>query len=1101
MVRKSTWSSIALLLVLPLGCALDTDPDVPDDEGPETASVAQDLIANPDSASLAAPGDYDGDGGTDISVKGSNGIWYIDFQANGFGGRWDAAYPGYGGAAATPVPADYDGDGLTDISIKDTSGFWGIDYAWNGFGSFDQFLFGYGFADAVPVPADYDGDGLADLSIKDAGGLWAVDWAADGFHGWNDPVGGYGDASWVPVPGKYDSDTKADRAIKNASGQWFIDDSSNGWGKKLCGFCPVTRWDHTYSGYGNGSAIPNAADYDNDGHADLSVTGLNWYIDLWAPSYSFGAWDYPNTGYPGHFAASMKAVPGDYDGDLQTDLAWKDNATGQWFIDYQANGFKTTAPYHDVVVGTTARPMYDPAAPYIYETRIYDPNGNQLVTNGAATLTIGVRYNVLAVVQPGSNDYNAGVEANPALGIPRALNFENQTVEGAAGLILGQSCSSHAQCNAGDQLAAHECNLATGRCNTHRWFSITCSEAGSFPLGFQMRDAYPLDEPWGGTGNAFNPDYGIRVLCAAPATGLSGRVTQRTLSGGVYKPGTSGIDGVTVSIPGFPVVTTSGGGNWSMPGITGGPHRVTFNPPSGSQLSGAVAVNVRVPAGQGTRVDVSMEKKFTLPTGSSYTTFIDYSRGRTVFHTVDVATQFASVKTELAPKNGDGLNKTQVQVASQFGAGARVVLNGSYFIPAGPVGYFASATSAPDTMSYVPSWVPDGGPGRMYPTDAPAQSPRITLERPRYGSGFEIPVSFEGLSGASDERIALAPVGAPLSTVTALVPSSGKRGAHAFASVPPGTYVARVLRNNNTQLTAQSATFGVGRSGGEVRVTTDSMYFSPAGNLVVSYRGIPFGGGQVSIAPAGSSTAGPPVGGVPAGAGSGNLVLPVPTTAGLYEARAWVNGSLVGASNTFTVAAPMEPLLQAPLLAITGTGITQNVRIVQNTPSNFFSNVDPWTLFGGLIALYDTAPRDNVNDISFGFQCWPMLLGNGKVIASEHPDTFRFDPAWARTGAGVNGSHLFLVIADGEGIHGRHGATFNQMGEFFRDSLFVTDAMNFDGGLSTLMVLWDATTNQPRAINTITGEDGRIQTNPHTAAIQSTPGAYGSVDNILRVGQ
>ena len=335
------------------------------------------------------------------------------------------------------------------LSVKDNTGFWGIDYAWNGFGTWDVMAHGYGYSDAVPVPADYDGDGMVDMSSKDSSGFWGIDFASDGFAGWNDWQWGYNDATWVPVPGKYDSDTKADRAIKNAAGEWYIDDSSNGYGGRLCKFCLVGKWDHKYAGYGDGSAIPNAADYDSDGHSDLSITGVNWFIDSWAPSYSYGAWDYPNTGFPGHSSTSMTAVPGDYDRDGQTDLAWKNNSTGYWYIDFRNNGYATSSPYYDTAFSTTSRQIYNLSQPYIYATVIYGPDGLPVtVGNGQAQLSMGVRYTVDVVVQPGHPQYayTAGVEANPSLRVPKSLNLENQPWGSGAGPIPTNSCSSDANC-------------------------------------------------------------------------------------------------------------------------------------------------------------------------------------------------------------------------------------------------------------------------------------------------------------------------------------------------------------------------------------------------------------------------------------------------------------------------------------------------------------------------------------------------------------------------------------------------------------------------------------------------------------------------------
>jgi hypothetical protein len=93
---------------------------------------------------------------------------------------------------------------------------------------------------------------------------------------------------------------------------------------------------------------------------------------------------------------------------------------------------------------------------------------------------------------------------------------------------------------------------------------------------------------------------------------------------------------------------------------------------------------------------------------------------------------------------------------------------------------------------------------------------------------------------------------------------------------------------------------------------------------------------------------------------------------------------------------------------------------------------------------------------------------------------------------------MHLVVADGEGVHGGSGATGNQIGEFFRDVLGASTAMNFDGGLSTEMILRGA--NGPRRVNTITGEDSSIDIDPLIRTVRTEDGSTGSVFNYLRAG-
>ncbi len=90
------------------------------------------------------PGDYDGDGKTDIAIyHAGTGAWWI-IPSSGT----EAYGVGWGGSGFTPVPGDYDGDGKTDVAIyQGSDGGWLIIY------SSDGSYYGIGWGgDASDVP-------------------------------------------------------------------------------------------------------------------------------------------------------------------------------------------------------------------------------------------------------------------------------------------------------------------------------------------------------------------------------------------------------------------------------------------------------------------------------------------------------------------------------------------------------------------------------------------------------------------------------------------------------------------------------------------------------------------------------------------------------------------------------------------------------------------------------------------------------------------------------------------------------------------------------------------------------------------------------------
>jgi len=213
---------------------------------------------------IPVPGDYNGDGKTDIAAwRPETGDWWVLYDPT------TDTYPpdsylkqnwGSGALGDIPVPGDYDGDGKTDLAVwRKGDGTWRISYSGGG-----VLVQQWGVAKDYPVPGDYDGDGKTDLAVWRPwnGGDWYIINSQTGLQTqihW----GGWGD---IPVPGDYNGDGKTDIAAwRPGTGDWWVlyDPTTDTY--------PPGSYLKQNWGSGALGDIPVPGDYDGDGKTDLAV--------------------------------------------------------------------------------------------------------------------------------------------------------------------------------------------------------------------------------------------------------------------------------------------------------------------------------------------------------------------------------------------------------------------------------------------------------------------------------------------------------------------------------------------------------------------------------------------------------------------------------------------------------------------------------------------------------------------------------------------------------------------------------------------------------------------------------------------------------------
>jgi hypothetical protein len=371
-------------------------------------------------------GDYNGDGKTDMFIKGYGtyrGLYVANLNGDGFYRPFMANGTGVVGGidawvcepTAKVYPGDYNGDGKTDLFVKGYGTYRGL-YLANTTGTgfncvFSSDLDSVGGTDSEPFltdadanvyVGDYNGDGKSDLFVKGYNtyrALYLMNSSGTGFNraflGYTNDEGGIDVEPFLTSPdaqvytGDYNGDGKTDLFVKGYGTYrilYLANSSGTGFTRPFMG---------DYDGVGGTDSEPFltssdakifAGDYNGDGKTDLFVKGYNTYRTLYLANSSGNGFNRAFLGYtadaggidvePFFTSSDAKVYTGDYNGDGKTDLFVKGYGTYRALYLANASGTGFTCVFagdSDGIGGTDSEALLTNSDANVY---VGDYNGD-----------------------------------------------------------------------------------------------------------------------------------------------------------------------------------------------------------------------------------------------------------------------------------------------------------------------------------------------------------------------------------------------------------------------------------------------------------------------------------------------------------------------------------------------------------------------------------------------------------------------------------------------------------------------------------------------------------------------------------------------------
>ena len=305
---------------------------------PDGSSGAAWVFAAPDVAPPAVfpLADLDGDGKADLVVwRASTGTWYWLTSQSGYDyARQGQTQWGNQGLGDVPLAGDIDGDGKADLVVwRASTGTWFWLTSQSGYTYAAQGQKQWGTIGDTPLLADIDGDGRTDLVVwRPSDGTWYWLTSTSGYNYAAQASKQWGTLGDRPLAADMDADGRADLAVwRSSNGTWYWLTSASAYNyaaQQSAQWGDVTLGD-----------VPLLADVDGDNKADPTIwrssTGT-WY---WLTSTSGLNPAASVARQWGNQSLGDVPLPGDVDGDHQSDLVVWRASTGTWYWLTSSGGY------------------------------------------------------------------------------------------------------------------------------------------------------------------------------------------------------------------------------------------------------------------------------------------------------------------------------------------------------------------------------------------------------------------------------------------------------------------------------------------------------------------------------------------------------------------------------------------------------------------------------------------------------------------------------------------------------------------------------------------------------------------------------------------